>query len=94
MIKINHDSSEHEIYDPRLDLSGYRFPDISLLKKYENTDSQVDMEEQNENKDRIRKRVQCAFVNTDEIKRIVSAIGNQTGFETAYPLPEVFDDIY
>jgi S-DNA-T family DNA segregation ATPase FtsK/SpoIIIE len=37
-------------------------------------------------------RVQCAFVNTDEIKRIVSAIGNQTGFETAYPLPEVFDE--
>jgi S-DNA-T family DNA segregation ATPase FtsK/SpoIIIE len=37
-------------------------------------------------------RVQCALVNTDEIENIVKSIGDQTGFESAYKLPEVFDD--
>jgi S-DNA-T family DNA segregation ATPase FtsK/SpoIIIE len=36
-------------------------------------------------------RVQCALINTDEIEDVVSFIGNQTGFETAYKLPEAPD---
>jgi S-DNA-T family DNA segregation ATPase FtsK/SpoIIIE len=37
-------------------------------------------------------RVQCALINTDEIEGIVQYIGDQTGFETAHLLPEVFDE--
>jgi DNA segregation ATPase FtsK/SpoIIIE, S-DNA-T family len=37
-------------------------------------------------------RLQCAFVDTPEVDRICDYIGNQRGYETAYPLPEYFDD--
>ena len=33
-------------------------------------------------------RVQCAFVDTPEVEEIVDYIGAQTGFETAYLLPD------
>lgn len=60
-------------YDPRLDLSHYKFPSTSLLKVYDNeTTPIVDMEEQNSNKDNI---VQ-AFRNFGiEIKSITATIG-------------------
>ena len=37
-------------------------------------------------------RIQCAYTDTDEIENIVTFIGDQVGFETAYPLPEAPDD--
>ena len=40
-------------YDPRADLSNYKFPTLPLLKKYENDGPNIDMAEQNANKDRI-----------------------------------------
>ncbi len=40
-------------YDPRLDLENYRFPTLSLLKKYGDTSNTIDMQEQQENKERI-----------------------------------------
>ena len=33
-------------------------------------------------------RLQCAFVDTPEVERIIDYIGNQTGFPTPYLLPE------
>ena len=33
-------------------------------------------------------RVQCAFVDTPEVEDIVDYIGEQTGFQTAYLLPD------
>jgi S-DNA-T family DNA segregation ATPase FtsK/SpoIIIE len=36
--------------------------------------------------------VQCALIGTDEIESIVKDISDQTGFETAYKLPEVLDE--
>lgn len=33
-------------------------------------------------------RVQCAFIDTKEVERIVDFIGNQRGYSTAYYLPE------
>lgn len=33
-------------------------------------------------------RVQCAFVDTPEVERIIEFIGNQRGYPTAYDLPE------
>ncbi|MDR2791595.1 MAG: DNA translocase FtsK [Tannerellaceae bacterium] len=41
-------------YDPTLDLSGFRNPNLDLLKRYDNDERQVDMEEQNANKDNIK----------------------------------------
>jgi len=46
-------SIKQEFYDPTKDLENYEYPTLSLLKKYEFSDSSVDMEEQNANKDRI-----------------------------------------
>ena len=44
---------KQEFYDPTKDLENYEYPTLNLLKKYEFSDSSVDMEEQNANKDRI-----------------------------------------
>lgn len=42
-----------EEYDPRKDLSSFRFPSMNLLKVYNTGDKGVDMNEQNENKEKI-----------------------------------------
>lgn len=44
---------EHGAYDPTLDLSGYKFPPLDLLREYETSKVQVTPEELNQNKDRI-----------------------------------------
>lgn len=59
------------VYDPRLDLSGYKFPDIGLLKKYDTSDRQVDMDEQNENQKRIKKTLEDFGINIESIKATV-----------------------
>jgi S-DNA-T family DNA segregation ATPase FtsK/SpoIIIE len=49
-----HDSVENlEPYDPRKDLENYKFPKLDLLKKYTDNSPAIDMEEQNNNKNRI-----------------------------------------
>ena len=42
-------------YNPRLDLENYKFPTLDLLNQYEDNGPNIDMEEQNANKDRIIK---------------------------------------
>ena len=42
-----------EPYDPKLDLSMYKYPTLDLLKKYDETGSHIDMEEQHKNKEQI-----------------------------------------
>ena len=37
-------------------------------------------------------RLQCPFVDTSEIERICDQIGNQTGYMSAYLLPEYIDE--
>ena len=37
-------------------------------------------------------RVQCAFIDGPEVENITSFIGQQPGYETAYPLPEYVPD--
>jgi S-DNA-T family DNA segregation ATPase FtsK/SpoIIIE len=46
-------SLPEEDFDPRKDLSSFRFPSMNLLKMHNSGDRTVDMNEQNENKDRI-----------------------------------------
>lgn len=37
-------------------------------------------------------RLQCAFVDTPEVERLVDFIGDQQGYPTAYMLPEYYDE--
>ncbi|MDR2146370.1 MAG: DNA translocase FtsK, partial [Tannerella sp.] len=66
-----YDFSELGAYDPRLDLSSYKFPDVNLLRKYETPDKQVDMDEQNENQKRITKTLEDFGINIVSIKATV-----------------------
>ncbi len=43
-----------EPYDPKLDLENYKYPTIDLLKHYDSAASTIDMEEQRNNKNRIK----------------------------------------
>ena len=43
-----------EPYDPKLDLENYKYPTIDLLTHYDNTANAIDMEEQRNNKNRIK----------------------------------------
>jgi S-DNA-T family DNA segregation ATPase FtsK/SpoIIIE len=66
-----YDRSVLGVYDPRLDLSGYRFPEITLLKKYEQSDKQLDMVEQNDNQKRIKKTLEDFGISIIDIKATV-----------------------
>jgi S-DNA-T family DNA segregation ATPase FtsK/SpoIIIE len=67
----SYDHSELGAYDPRLDLSSYRFPETGLLKKYEQSDNQVDMNEQHDNQKRITKTLGDFGINIVSIKATV-----------------------
>ncbi|MBO7120033.1 MAG: DNA translocase FtsK 4TM domain-containing protein [Bacteroidaceae bacterium] len=43
-----------EPYDPKLDLENYKYPTIDLLTHYDSTTNAIDMEEQRNNKNRIK----------------------------------------
>ena len=43
-----------EPYDPKLDLENYKYPTIDLLTHYDTTSNAIDMEEQRNNKNRIK----------------------------------------
>ena len=67
----SYDKSELGTYDPRLDLSRYKFPEVTLLKKYDQSDKQVDMVEQNDNQKRIKKTLEDFGINIASIKATV-----------------------
>ncbi|MBP5196937.1 MAG: DNA translocase FtsK [Bacteroidaceae bacterium] len=60
-----------EPYDPKLDLSHYRYPTIDLLKKYSNEGVGIDMEEQVQNKNRIISVLQDFNIALKDIKATV-----------------------
>ena len=49
-----YDASELGEYDPKLDLSTYKFPTLNLLTRYESSETVVNTEEQKSNKRRIQ----------------------------------------
>jgi len=61
------------LYDPTLDLSSYKVPPIELLKRYDQVDNQVDMNEQNENKNRIIQTLEHYGIRIKSIKATVGA---------------------
>ncbi len=63
---------EIEEYDPKKDLSSFEFPSLDLLKMYDTSNKEVDMDEQNENKNRIIKTLHNYGI---EIKSIKATVG-------------------
>ncbi len=60
-----------EPYDPKLDLSQYKYPTIDLLKHYETDRVAIDMEEQKKNKDQILQVLHNFGVEISSIKATV-----------------------
>ena len=58
-------------YNPRLDLENYKFPHLNLLDHYDETDNNIDMEEQNANKDRIIEVLRSFDIEISSIKASV-----------------------
>lgn len=58
-------------YDPKLDFEHYKYPSIDLLKKYPDSDSTIDMEEQQANKDKIINVLRNFGVEISSIKATV-----------------------
>ncbi|MDR3060604.1 MAG: DNA translocase FtsK 4TM domain-containing protein, partial [Dysgonamonadaceae bacterium] len=58
-------------YDPRLDLSGYQFPSLDLLKKYDLGEQGYNVEEQNENKNKITQTLENYGIKIKTIKATV-----------------------
>lgn len=66
-----YDASAQGDYDPKLDLSTFRNPTIDLLKKYDVSDRQVDMDEQEANQQRIRQTLESFGISIATIKATV-----------------------
>ena len=60
-----------EPYNPRLDLENYKFPHLNLLDHYDETDNNIDMDEQNANKDRIIEVLRSFDIEISSIKASV-----------------------
>ena len=60
-----------EDYDPKKDLSSFSFPSMDLLKAYQVGNREVDMKEQNENKDKIISTLRNYGVEITSIKATV-----------------------
>ncbi|MCQ2084057.1 MAG: DNA translocase FtsK [Bacteroidaceae bacterium] len=58
-------------YDPRLDLSHYKFPTLDLLKHYENDGPAIDESEQKANKERIITVLRSFGIEIDTIQATV-----------------------
>lgn len=65
------DIKSTEPYDPRRDLEYYKFPTLDLLKQYDNSEPSVNIEEQNENKNRIKEILRSFGIEICTIKATV-----------------------
>ena len=76
-VSKNNDDEDNELlnelgpYDPTLDLSHYELPSLDLLKKYDVSGRQVDMDEQNDNKDKITGTLEKFGIKIKSIKATV-----------------------
>lgn len=66
-----YDGSMLGVYDPKLDLSNFHYPTLELLKKYDTSDHQVDMEEQKANQTRIKQTLENFGISIASIKATV-----------------------
>lgn len=74
-IEANEDETyqgpETEPYNPKLDLENYKFPTMDLLRKYDNNELTVNMEEQKANKERIISTLRSFGIEISTIKATV-----------------------
>jgi len=75
-IEFNPDDDEYNaenlgLYDPTLDLSHYQYPPLDLLKRYENIETSLNMEEQNTNKNKIVQTLENYGIKIDSVKATV-----------------------
>ncbi|WP_418895404.1 DNA translocase FtsK 4TM domain-containing protein [Limibacterium fermenti] len=70
-LSSNPDDEPMEDYDPKKDLSSFRFPTMDLLKTYQTQNREVDMKEQNENKDKIIRTLRNYGIEITSIKATV-----------------------
>ena len=63
-----YDASMLGEYDPKLDLSDFKAPTTDLLKKYDQSDKQVNMEEQQANQLRIKETLESFGISISTIK--------------------------
>ncbi len=70
LLKFNLPGNEEE-YDPRKDLSSFKFPTLDLLKIYNTGNREVNMIEQNENKDKIIHTLRNYGIEITSIKATV-----------------------
>lgn len=66
-----YDASSLGEYDPKLDLSRFRNPSVDLLKKYDTSEHQVDMDEQMANQKRIKQTLESFGISIASIKATV-----------------------
>ncbi len=69
----SYDASDLGEYDPKLDLSGYKYPDARLLTQYENPETIVNTEEQKSNKRRIQEVLEQFSIRISSITATVGA---------------------
>ena len=58
-------------YNPRLDLPKYKFPEIGLMKQYDNMEPTINMEEQKANKEKIIRTLESFSININTIRATV-----------------------
>jgi len=69
----SYDASYLGEYDPKLDLSGYKYPDVKLLTHYESPETLVNTEEQKSNKRRIQEVLEQFSIRISSITATVGA---------------------
>lgn len=69
----SYDESYLGDYDPKLDLSGYQYPDVKLLTQYESPETIINTEEQNSNKRRIQEVLEQFSIRISSITATVGA---------------------
>ncbi|MDR0658671.1 MAG: DNA translocase FtsK [Mediterranea sp.] len=67
----NYQGPEREPYNPKLDLENYRFPVLDLMKRYDNNEPTINMDEQKANKDRIINTLRSFGIEISSIKATV-----------------------
>lgn len=60
-----------EPYNPRLDLENYHYPTLELMRRYDNNEPTINMEEQNANKERIINILRSFGIEISTIKATV-----------------------
>ncbi|MDR0745677.1 MAG: DNA translocase FtsK [Mediterranea sp.] len=67
----NYQGPEREPYNPKLDLENYHFPVLDLMKRYDNNEPTINMDEQNANKNRIINTLRSFGIEISSIKATV-----------------------